>query len=305
MREAIPRSARIAEEAKETVQKWVTEFIHYVTAKANERAKQERRKTVTTEDLIWAMRALGLGSYVLEFDTWQQEQLYLLGTKAVKSRSWLAFSLGAFSSPSMAAWPPISSRSTPMDNSTGNPAGTGNPILGNARNQAGSGNPITGSATSEPAATEVHAAKGHSVVKCPENNAERYPGNGADCRRSEAKETVQKCVTEFIHRVTAKANERAKQERRKTVTTEDLIWAMRALGLGSYAQELTAFIMDYCAKHVHGRAATHPLPPRAAARPAGTVYAGFSSAGGSASSSSPFGGDYFLDPSYPPTNFDG
>nr|GMC78426.1 uncharacterized protein LOC109166622 [Ipomoea batatas] len=55
----------------------------------------------------------------------------------------------------MAAWPPISSRSTPMDNSTGNPAGTGNPILGNARNPAGSGNPITGSATSEPAATEV------------------------------------------------------------------------------------------------------------------------------------------------------
>nr|GMD41458.1 receptor-like protein 12 [Ipomoea batatas] len=93
--------------------------------------------------------------YLLEFDTWQQEQLYLLETKVVKSRSWLAFSLGAFSSPSMAAWPPISSRSTPMDNSTGNPAGTGNPILGNARNTAGSGNPITGSATSEPAATEV------------------------------------------------------------------------------------------------------------------------------------------------------
>nr|GMD52741.1 uncharacterized protein LOC109181269 [Ipomoea batatas] len=42
-----------------------------------------------------------------------------------------------------------------MDNSTGNPAGTGNPILENARNPAGSGNPITGSATSEPAATEV------------------------------------------------------------------------------------------------------------------------------------------------------
>nr|GLL19625.1 uncharacterized protein LOC109181269 [Ipomoea trifida] len=55
----------------------------------------------------------------------------------------------------MATWPPISSRSTPMDNSTGNPAGTGNPILGNARNPAGSGNPITGSATSEPTATEV------------------------------------------------------------------------------------------------------------------------------------------------------
>nr|GME02903.1 nuclear transcription factor Y subunit B-9-like [Ipomoea batatas] len=108
----------------------------------------------------------------------------------------------------------------------------------------------------------------------------------------EAKETVQKCVTEFIHYVTAKANERAKQERRKTVTTDDLIWAMRALGLGSYAQELTDFITDYRAKH------GFPVPGFAP----GPMNDG---AGGSASSSSPLGGDYFLDPSYPPTNFDG
>ncbi|XP_031098245.1 transcriptional activator hap3-like [Ipomoea triloba] len=130
----------------------------------------------------------------------------------------------------------------------------------------------------------------------------------------EAKETVQKCVTEFIHYVTAKANERAKQERRKTVTTEDLIWAMRALGLGSYAEELTDFITDYRAKHVHGRAASHPLPPPVQQVPfmQGFPVPGFApgpmndGAGGSASSSSPsFGGDYFFDPSYPPTNFNG
>nr|GLL45383.1 nuclear transcription factor Y subunit B-4-like [Ipomoea trifida]GMD82876.1 nuclear transcription factor Y subunit B-9-like [Ipomoea batatas] len=131
----------------------------------------------------------------------------------------------------------------------------------------------------------------------------------------EAKETVQKCVTEFIHYVTAKANERAKQERRKTVTTEDLIWAMRALGLGSYAEELTDFITDYRATHVHGRAASHPLPPPPVQQVPfmqGFPVPGFvpgpvnDGAGGSASSSSPsFGGDYFFDTSYPPTNFNG
>lgn len=49
-----------------------------------------------------------------------------------------------------------------MDNPTGIPAGSGNPITGNARNPAGTGNPITGSAmpaTSSPmngpTATEV------------------------------------------------------------------------------------------------------------------------------------------------------
>nr|GMD93366.1 nuclear transcription factor Y subunit B-9-like [Ipomoea batatas] len=123
----------------------------------------------------------------------------------------------------------------------------------------------------------------------------------------EAKETVQKCVTEFIHYVTAKANERAKQERRKTVTTDDLIWAMRALDLGSYAQELTDFITDYGAKHVHGRAATHLLPLRPVQQVPfmqGFPVIGFApgpmndGAGGSAYSSSPLGGDYFLDPDH-------
>nr|GMD77028.1 nuclear transcription factor Y subunit B-9 isoform X2 [Ipomoea batatas] len=157
----------------------------------------------------------------------------------------------------------------------------------------------------------MHEGENNANMNADNAAAGGYPEIGTDRGRGEGDGA--KMLTEFIHYVTAKANERAKQERRKTVTTEGLIWAMRALGLGSYAEELTDFITDYRAKHVHGCAATHPLPPPVQQVPfiQGFPVPGFApgpmndGAGGSASSSSPsFGGDYFFDPSYPPTNFD-
>lgn len=65
MKQAVPESAKISKEAKETMQLAVSEFIAFVTSEAKDRCYQERRKTVTGEDLIVAMDSLGFENYAL------------------------------------------------------------------------------------------------------------------------------------------------------------------------------------------------------------------------------------------------
>lgn len=64
MRKVLPPQAKISDEAKETIQECVSEYISFVTGEANQRCKEEQRKTVTAEDVIWAMDKLGLDNYV-------------------------------------------------------------------------------------------------------------------------------------------------------------------------------------------------------------------------------------------------
>ncbi|OIW05369.1 hypothetical protein TanjilG_28834 [Lupinus angustifolius] len=64
MRRILPSHAKISDEAKETVQQCVSEFISFVTAEANDRCQREQRKTVTAEDLLFAMEKLGFDDYV-------------------------------------------------------------------------------------------------------------------------------------------------------------------------------------------------------------------------------------------------
>ncbi|KAL1556160.1 nuclear transcription factor Y subunit B-1-like [Salvia divinorum] len=63
MRRALPPNAKIADDAKETIQECVTEFIAYVTTEANSRCHGECRKTITPEDVVGAMEALGFHNY--------------------------------------------------------------------------------------------------------------------------------------------------------------------------------------------------------------------------------------------------
>ena len=64
MRRVLPTHAKIADDAKETVQECVSEYISFVTSEANERCQQEQRKTITAEDILWAMSKLGFDDYV-------------------------------------------------------------------------------------------------------------------------------------------------------------------------------------------------------------------------------------------------
>ncbi|GAB4845945.1 hypothetical protein Ancab_024951 [Ancistrocladus abbreviatus] len=72
MRRAIPPQAKIGDDAKDMVQECVTEFISFITAEANDRCNKEQRKTITADDLIWAMARLGFEDYVLPLSRYLQ-----------------------------------------------------------------------------------------------------------------------------------------------------------------------------------------------------------------------------------------
>mmetsp|Transcript_26522 Transcript_26522/g.47184 ORF Transcript_26522/g.47184 Transcript_26522/m.47184 type:complete len:136 (-) Transcript_26522:327-734(-) len=64
MKKALPPNAKIAKDAKETVQECVSEFISFITSEASDKCQREKRKTINGEDLIWAMGTLGFEDYV-------------------------------------------------------------------------------------------------------------------------------------------------------------------------------------------------------------------------------------------------
>ncbi|XVE96683.1 hypothetical protein REPUB_Repub02eG0243600 [Reevesia pubescens] len=64
MRRILPAHAKISDDAKETIQECVSEYISFITGEANERCQREQRKTITAEDVLWAMGKLGFDDYV-------------------------------------------------------------------------------------------------------------------------------------------------------------------------------------------------------------------------------------------------
>ncbi|XP_030528114.1 nuclear transcription factor Y subunit B-3-like [Rhodamnia argentea] len=64
MRRILPTHAKISDDAKETIQECVSEYISFITGEANDRCQQEQRKTITAEDVLWAMGKLGFDDYV-------------------------------------------------------------------------------------------------------------------------------------------------------------------------------------------------------------------------------------------------
>lgn len=72
MKRALPPNAKIAKDAKETVQESVSEFISFITSEASDKCQQEKRKTINGDDLLWAMGTLGFERYI------EPLRLYLL-----------------------------------------------------------------------------------------------------------------------------------------------------------------------------------------------------------------------------------
>lgn len=50
MKKSLPPNAKIAKDAKETVQECVSEFISFVTSEASEKCQKEKRKTINGKD---------------------------------------------------------------------------------------------------------------------------------------------------------------------------------------------------------------------------------------------------------------
>lgn len=64
MKKAVPANAKIAKDAKDTVQECVSEFISFITSEASDKCQREKRKTINGDDLLWAMGTLGFEDYV-------------------------------------------------------------------------------------------------------------------------------------------------------------------------------------------------------------------------------------------------
>ncbi|XP_075473397.1 nuclear transcription factor Y subunit B-4-like [Primulina tabacum] len=63
MRSVLPENAKIADDAKETVQECVSEFIDHITREANAICHRDHRKTITPEDLLYAMETAKFHEY--------------------------------------------------------------------------------------------------------------------------------------------------------------------------------------------------------------------------------------------------
>ncbi|KAM3302613.1 nuclear transcription factor Y subunit B-6 [Capsicum chacoense] len=56
---------------------------------------------------------------------------------------------------------------------------------------------------------------------------------------------IQKIMSYFIQRITIKANEYCHMNKRKTLTAEDILWAMNNVGLNNYVEFLTDYLHKY------------------------------------------------------------
>lgn len=81
MKKSLPSNAKIAKDAKETMQECVSEFISFITSEASDKCRQEKRKTINGDDLLFAMTTLGFDKYV------EPLKLYLNKYRDVSARS--------------------------------------------------------------------------------------------------------------------------------------------------------------------------------------------------------------------------
>jgi nuclear transcription Y subunit beta len=64
MKRVLPDHAKMSKESKSSIQECVSEFIGFITSEASDRLSEDKRKTITGDDVIDAMRALGFDNYV-------------------------------------------------------------------------------------------------------------------------------------------------------------------------------------------------------------------------------------------------
>ncbi|MDA9097376.1 NFYB/HAP3 family transcription factor subunit [bacterium] len=86
MKKALPANAKIAKDAKETVQECVSEFISFITSEASDKCQREKRKTINGDDLLWAMSTLGFEEYVEPLKVYLHKYRETEGEKATNAK---------------------------------------------------------------------------------------------------------------------------------------------------------------------------------------------------------------------------
>ena len=81
MKEALPKDkeAKIAKDARETVQECVSDFISFITSEACDKCTADKRRTINGNDLIYAMKQLGFDRYVENIELYYDK--YTLASK--------------------------------------------------------------------------------------------------------------------------------------------------------------------------------------------------------------------------------
>ena len=64
MKKVLPSNAKIAKDAKESIQECVSEYISFITSEASDKCQAEKRKTINGDDILWAMNTLGFEKYI-------------------------------------------------------------------------------------------------------------------------------------------------------------------------------------------------------------------------------------------------
>nr|XP_010922509.1 nuclear transcription factor Y subunit B isoform X1 [Elaeis guineensis] len=86
MKKALPANAKIAKDAKETVQECVSEFISFITSEASDKCQREKRKTINGDDLLWAMATLGFEDYIEPLKLYLQKYREMEGDSKVSAK---------------------------------------------------------------------------------------------------------------------------------------------------------------------------------------------------------------------------
>lgn len=87
MRQSLPSHARISDEAKETIQECVTEFISFISDEANDMCKADKRKVITAGDLVSAMSRLGFRNYAHSLSVYLKRYRQLEGKYHSRSQT--------------------------------------------------------------------------------------------------------------------------------------------------------------------------------------------------------------------------
>ncbi|KAG8386003.1 hypothetical protein BUALT_Bualt03G0103800 [Buddleja alternifolia] len=234
MHHVLRANAKIDDDAKETFQKCVSEFISFITSEANKRCHGDYRKTITPEDVLSAMRTLGFNDYIepltIFLNTYQSKNpdRIAIHQMSFKRRSSLIYHPEA----QMARQPPMMGYKSVLSNA----------YTSRYSNYVG----LPQIVIKEPTKTTNTQTDANNLSNLPEQSFKRDTDQYMPLVRvtrimchvlpahakiaDDAKEAIQECVSEFISFITSEANQRCHQEYRKTISSEDIISVMGILG---------------------------------------------------------------------------
>nr|CAB3447789.1 unnamed protein product [Digitaria exilis] len=282
MRQVIPKGIKVATSAKHLTHDCAVEFVGFVASEASEHAKVQHRRIIAPEDFTCAFQSLGLDDYVQPMSTYirrYREQHNAYGRVVVTRPPSDAAAMATVTASGVPcsscqemqhmSWsmvPPLCGEhvsntlpSEPMASGFLPPGGATN-----GGSNGGGGGAQAAQQQQQQAAPMIREQDRLMPIANVIRIMRRVLPPHAKIS-DDAKETIQECVSEYISFITGEANERCQREQRKTITAEDVLWAMSRLGFDDYVEPLSVYLHRY--REFEGEArGVVGLPPGGSAR---------------------------------------